>query len=128
MTRVATPPACHRASLGPFGPEVSSGVSPRVSPKTGVSPGVSHGVSLGPFGRRAPEFPKSVPRVCRRSVEKVLSKGGQQSPRMVRYPPLGTFCLTQAHLCDTSCYNCAIPHKNKHERVLRYYRYKHCAT
>ena len=48
-------------------------------PATGVSralrarsvPGVSLGVSLGPFGPRAPECPKSVPRVsreCPRSV------------------------------------------------------------
>ena len=43
---------------------------------------------------------------------------------------LGSF--TQAHLCDTpfcnvSRDNCVIPHKNKHKRVLRYYRYKYCA-
>ena len=48
---------------------------------------------------------------------------------MVRYPPL-VLSFTQAHLCDTpfcnvSRDNCAIPHKNKHERVLRYYRYKY---
>ena len=45
---------------------------------------------------------------------------------MVRYPPL-VLNFTQTHLCDTpfcnvSRDNCAIPHKNKHERVLRYYR------
>ena len=45
-------------SLGPFGPEVS----PRVSPKTGVQGSVRRGV-CGPFGPRAPECPKSVPRV-----------------------------------------------------------------
>ena len=53
------PPGLLQGSLGPFGPEVSPGVSP----KTGVSPGVSHGVSPGPFGPRASECPKSVPRV-----------------------------------------------------------------
>ena len=34
-----------------------------VSPKVGVSDGVSGGVSPGPFGPRAPECPKTVPRV-----------------------------------------------------------------
>ena len=38
--------------------------------------------------------------------------------------------FTQAHLCDTafcniSRDNCAIPHKNKHKRVLQYYRYNY---
>ena len=47
------------------------------------------------------------------------------SPQMVRYPPL-VLNFTQAHLCDTpfcnvSRDNCAIPHKNTHKRVLRYY-------
>ena len=47
---------------------------------------------------------------------------------MVRYPPLA-LSFTQAHLCDTplcnvSRDNCAIPHENKQENVLRYYRYK----
>ena len=41
---------------------------------------------------------------------------------MVRYPPL-VLSFTQEHLRDTPfCYvsrdNCAIPHKNKHERVF----------
>ena len=52
---------------------------------------------------------------------------------MVQYTPL-VLSFTQAHLCDTplcnaSCDHCAIPHKkiNKHERVLRYYRYKYRA-
>ena len=45
---------------------------------------------------------------------------------MVRYPPL-VLSFTQAHLCDIPFCNvsqdhCATPHKNKHERVLRYYR------
>ena len=44
-------------------------------------------------------------------------------------PPL-VLSFTQAHLCKTlfcnvSRDNCAIPHKNKHEIVLRYYRYKY---
>ena len=55
----------------------------------------------------------------------MLFKGAQHSPKIVRYPPL-VLNFTQAHLCDTpfcnvSRDNCAIPHKNKHERVLRYY-------
>ena len=50
---------------------------------------------------------------------------------MVRYPPL-VLNFAQTHPCDTpfcnvSRDNCAIPHKNKHEKVLRYYRYKHRA-
>ena len=61
----------------------------------------------------------------------ILFKGGSHSPKMVQYPPL-LISLTQAHLCDTpfcnvSRDNCAIPHKNKYERVLRYYRYKYRA-
>ena len=59
----------------------------------------------------------------------ILFWGGQHSPKMVRYPPLA-LSFTQAHLCDTPFCNvsrdsCSIPHKNKHERVLRYYRYKY---
>ena len=49
--------------FGPFGPEVSRGVSERVSPKIGVSEKVSGGVSRRAFGPRAPECPKGVPRV-----------------------------------------------------------------
>ena len=46
-------------------------------------------------------------------------------------PPL-LMSFTQAHLCDTPCCNvwrdiCVMPQKNKHERVLQYYRYKHGA-
>ena len=38
--------------------------------------------------------------------------------------------FTQAHVCGTPFCNisrdsCAIPHKNKHDRVLRYHRYKY---
>ena len=48
---------------------------------------------------------------------------------MVRYLPL-VLSFTQARLCDTpfcnvSRDNSAIPHKNKHEKHLRYYRYKY---
>ena len=42
---------------------VSPGVSDGVSPKIVVSDGVSGRVSRGPFRPRAPECPKSVPRV-----------------------------------------------------------------
>ena len=49
-------------------------------------------------------------------------------PKGCDTPPLA-LSFTQAHLCDTPFCNvsrnsCAMPHKNKHERVLRYYRYK----
>ena len=62
----------------------------------------------------------------------ILSKEGQQSPKMVRFPFL-LLSLTQAHLRDTpSCSisrdNCVIPHKNKLEIFLRYYRYKYHAV
>ena len=64
LTFCCEPPGLPQGSLGPFRPEVSSGVSPRVSSKTGVSEGVSHGESPpGPFGPRARACPKSVPRV-----------------------------------------------------------------
>ena len=58
-------------------------------------------------------------------------KRGLHSPKMVRYLPLA-LSFTQAHLCDApfcnvSRENCVIPLKNKHERVLRYYRYKYRA-
>ena len=62
-------------------------------PATGVSralwarsvPGVSLQVSLGPFGRRAPECPKSVPGVSR------------ECPRSVRTP----FLTLRRHFLDT---------------------------
>ena len=52
-------------------------------------------------------------------------------PQNGAIPPL-VLSFTKAHLCDTpfcniSRDNCAIPHENKHERVLRYYRYKYRA-
>ena len=58
-------------------------------------------------------------------------KGAQQLPPNCAIPPL-VRSFTQAHLCDTpfcnvSRDNCAIPHKNKHERVLRHYRCKYRA-
>ena len=56
-------PGLLQESLGPFGPEVS-GECPQECPrKRGVFEGVSDGVSPGPFRPRAPECPKSVPRV-----------------------------------------------------------------
>ena len=57
--RLAIPPACYR-SLSALRARSVPGVSPRVSPKM---EGLSDGVSPGPFGPRAPECPKSVPRV-----------------------------------------------------------------
>ena len=61
----------------------------------------------------------------------ILFKDASTRPKMVGYPLLA-LSFTQAHLCDTpfcnvSRDNCAIPHKNKHERVLRYCRYKYRA-
>ena len=68
---------------------------------------------------------------CDTPYRAILFKGGQHSPQMVRYPSLA-LSFTQAHLCDApfcnvSRDNCAIPHENKHEWVLRYYRYKYRA-
>ena len=68
---------------------------------------------------------------CDTPYRAILFKGGPHFPKMVRYPPL-VLGVTQAHLCDTpfcnvSRDNCAIPHQNKHERVLRYHRYKYRA-
>ena len=61
----------------------------------------------------------------------ILFQGGEHSRKMVRYPPL-VLNFAQRHPCDTpfcnvSRDNCAIPHKNKREKVLRYYRYKYRA-
>ena len=50
-------------------------VSWEVSPKTGVSDGVSHGVFQAPFGPRAPECPKSVPRVSPECLDTFLTPG-----------------------------------------------------
>ena len=68
---------------------------------------------------------------CNTPYRATLFQGGQHSPKMVRYPFLA-LSFTQAHLCNTpfcyiSCDSCAIPHKNKQERVLRYDRYKYRA-
>ena len=57
------PPGLLQESLGPFGPEVSQECPRECAWKRGVSGGVSDGVSPGPFGPRAPECLKSVPRV-----------------------------------------------------------------
>ena len=56
---------------------------------------------------------------CDTPYRAILFKGGEHSPKMVRYPPL-VLNFTQTHPCDTpfcnvSRDNCAIPHKNKHE-------------
>ena len=52
-------------------------------------------------------------------------------PKWCDTPPL-VLNFTQTHLCDTPFCNVwrdhsAIPHKNKHESVLRYYRYNYRA-
>ena len=65
---------------------------------------------------------------CDTPYRAILFKEGEHFPNRVRYPPLA-LSFTQAQQCDTpfcniSRDNCAMPHKNKHERVLRYYRYK----
>ena len=70
-------------------------------------------------------------RVILRYYRAILFQGGYTSPKRVRYPHL-VLSFTQTHLCDTpfcniSRNNCAIPHKSKHERVLRYYRCKYRA-
>ena len=36
-------------------------------------------------------------------------------------------CVCDTPFCNVSRDNCVIPHKNKHKRVLRYYRYKYRA-
>ena len=60
---------------------------------------------------------------CDTSYRAILFGGRlAHSIKMVRYPPL-VLSFTQAHLCDTPFCNilrdnCAIPHKNKHERVF----------
>ena len=61
-------------------------------------------------------------------IARCLLKEFNTSPKGCDTPPL-VLSFTHAHLCDTpfcniSRDNCAIPHKNKHDRVLRYYRYK----
>ena len=53
-------------------------------------------------------------------------------PQNGAIPPPLVLNFIQTHLCDTpfcnvSRDNCAIPHKNKHERISRYYRYKYRA-
>ena len=72
---------------------------------------------------------------CDTPYRAILSLGGGQctfSRNGAIPPPPLALSFAQAHLCDAtfcyvSCGKCAIPHKNKHERVLRYYRYKYRA-
>ena len=51
---------------------------------------------------------------------------------MMRYPP-PWYSVSHKHICGDTPFcnisrdNCAIPHKNKHGRVLRYYRYNYRA-
>ena len=54
---------------------------------------------------------------CDTPYRAILFKEGENSPNMVRYPPL-VLSFTQAHQCDTpfcniSRDNCAIPHKKQ---------------
>ena len=68
---------------------------------------------------------------CDTPYRAILFQGGWHSPKMVRYPAL-VLSFSQAHLCDTpfcnlSRDNCAIPHENKHEIILQYYRCKYRA-
>ena len=68
----------------------------------------------------------AIPRIAR-----YFSRDVGSPPNWCDTPPLA-LSFAQAHLCDTPfCYIsrdiCAIPHKNKHERVSRYYRYKYRA-
>ena len=63
-------PTCYRSLPGPSGPKCPGSV-----PGKRGCPRVSHGVSPAPFGLRAPECPKSVPRVfpeCRKGIPDTL--------------------------------------------------------
>ena len=113
------PASLLQESLGPFGPEMSR-ECPRECPrKWGVSERVSDGVFPGPFGPRAPECPKSVPRVsaeCQKGVPDTLrtlsghflgtlERGARRAPgtprrTLLEHPPFsGTLSGT---LGDTS--------------------------
>ena len=76
--QLQAPPTCYSSLSGrALRARSVPRVSPRVSPKTGVFEGVSEGVFPGPFGPRAPECPKSVPRVspeCSRHLFDTLSE------------------------------------------------------
>ena len=87
--KACEPPGLLQGSLGPFGPEVSPAVSLRVSPKTGVSKGVSHGVSPGPFGLRARECLKSVPRVSPECLGHLFDTPGTLSGHFSDIPDAG---------------------------------------
>ena len=70
---------------------------------------------------------------CDTPYRAILLFGGWHTPKMVRYPSPPYYLVLQRHICNTpfcniSRDNCAIPHKNKHEIILRYYRYKYRAT
>ena len=76
---VAIPPACYRSLSGPSGPNCPRSVEcPR---KRGVSEGVSDGVSPGPFVPRAPQCPKSVPRVSPECQPKGAGDTPSDTPR-----------------------------------------------
>ena len=68
---------------------------------------------------------------CETHVARYLSREVTTPPKWCDTPPW-VLNFTQAHLCDTPFFflqlshdNCVIPHKNKHERVLQYYRCKY---
>ena len=66
--------------------------------------------------------------LCDTPCHAILLQGGERSSRN----GARTLGFTQAQLCDTPCCdisrdNCAIPYKNKHNVVLRCYRYKYRA-
>ena len=85
--------------------------------------GVLGGVGERPHIARYCDTIAAIPHIAR-----YFLREASRTPKMVRYPPL-VLSFTQAYLCDTqfcnvSRENCAIPHKSKHERVSRYYRYE----
>ena len=85
-SRLAKRPAPYRSLLGPSGPKC---VSRGVSLKTGVSKGVSHGVFPGSLGPRAPECPKSVPRVSLECPKHLLDTLGTLSGQFLDTPECG---------------------------------------
>ena len=72
--RVRKAPTSQKSHSGPSGPKCP-GECPTVSPKMGVSEGVPWGVS-GPFGPRAPECQKGVPRVSKRCPDTLRTLSG----------------------------------------------------
>ena len=86
---VANPPACYRSLSGPSGPKCPGPKCPRECPrKRGVSEGVSDGC-LRTLRARAPECPKSVPRVS------------PEWPRSVRDTLFDTPGTLSGHFLDT---------------------------